>query len=111
MEIDVVNGLIKKSIEENACNAVNQEEYDKKYKEFEERYEKLNSKIKRLNDKKQKKQTQYTAIGAFMFEIRELPAPPLAFDEKLWIASIEKATVFNDGRIVFKFVNGAEIEA
>ena len=54
MEIDVVNGLIRKSINENASIAVNQEKYNKKYKEFEERYEKLNSKIKRLKDKKQK---------------------------------------------------------
>ena len=54
MEIDVVNGLIRKSINENAGIAVNQEDYDKKYKEFEERYEKLNSKIKRLKDNKQK---------------------------------------------------------
>ena len=54
---------------------------------------------------------QYTAIGAFMFEISELPQLPLVFDEKLWIASIEKATVFNDGRIVFKFITGAEIKA
>ena len=111
MEIDVVNGLIRKSINENASIAVNQEEYNKKYKEFEERYEKLNSKIKRLKDKKQKRQMQYTAIGAFMFEIMELPEPPLAFDEKLWSVSIDHATVYNDGRIVFKFVNGAEIEA
>ncbi len=54
MEIDVVNGLIRKSINENASIAVNQEKYNKKYKEFEERYEKLHSKIKRLKDKKQK---------------------------------------------------------
>ena len=111
MEIDIVNGLIRKSIEENARRAVNQAEYDKKYKDFDERYQKLNSRIQHLKDKKDKRQMQHTAIGAFMFEIMELPEPPLSFDEKLWSVSIDHATVYNDGRIVFKFITGAKIEA
>ena len=46
-----------------------------------------------------------------MFEVIELPEPPTAFENKLWIASIDQATVYKDGRIVFKFINVAEIEA
>ena len=32
------------------------------------------------------------------------------FDDRLWIAVIDHATVFHDGRIVFTFVNGMEVE-
>ena len=102
---------IRNATDCEGCKSIILKEYNKKYKEFEEQYEKLNSKIKRMKGKKQKHQLQYTSIGVFMFEIKELPQPTLAFDEKLWIASIEKSTVFNDGRIVFKFITSAKIEA
>jgi len=111
MEIEILNGLIRKSIEENAMKPLNQDEYNQKYNTYNERYQKLNSRINALNDTKKKRQMKQAAIGAFMFEVMELPEPPSAFDNKLWIASIDYATVYKDGRIVFKFINGAEIEA
>ena len=76
-----------------------------------ERYDKLKARKDYLTEKKHKRILQSNAIGAFMFEVMELPEPPTVFDNKLWIASIEHATVYKDGRIVFKFINGAEIEA
>lgn len=51
----------------------------------------------------------YLTCKSIIYHFMELPKPPLAFDEKLWSVSIDHATVYNDGRIVFKFVNGAEI--
>lgn len=111
MEIEVVNGLIRQSIEDNASTALNQEDYNKRYAEFSERYEKLKARKDYLTEKKQKRALQSNAIGGFMFEVMELPEPPTVFDNKLWISSIDHATVYKDGRLVFKFVNGAEIEA
>ena len=32
------------------------------------------------------------------------------YDERLWVSLLEKVTVFHDGRMVFQFKNGAEIE-
>lgn len=46
-----------------------------------------------------------------MFEVMELSQPPIEFDEKLWVASVEKMIVYHDGWCVFKLKNGAEIEA
>ncbi|MBQ7574272.1 MAG: hypothetical protein IJT23_08430 [Clostridia bacterium] len=111
MEIEIVNGIIRNSIKENAEKALNQNGYMAKYKNYDERYNKLNSRINHLNNLKNKRHLQYTAIGAFMFEVMELPKPPTVFDNKLWIASIDHATVYKDGTIVFKFVNGVEVEA
>lgn len=111
MEIEVVNELIRKSIMENATTAQNQDDYNKRYAEFSERYDKLKARKDALTAKKQKRILQSNAIGAFMFEVMELPEPPTVFDSKLWIASIDHATIYKDGRIVFTFINGAEIEA
>ena len=111
MEIEILNGLIRKSIEENANKPLDQDEYNQKYSTYNERYQKLKSRINALNDTKKKRQMQETAIGAFMFEVMELPEPPTVFDNKLWIASIDHATVYKDGRLLFSFINGAEIVA
>lgn len=49
------------------------------------------------------------AIAAFMFELNELTAIS-EFDEKLWTVSIEMVRVYSDGRLVYVFHNGREIE-
>ena len=54
---------------------------------------------------------QYKAIGAFMLEIMKCDKPLNVFDDKLWIATIDTVTAYHDGRLVFKFKTGAEIEA
>ena len=110
MEIEVVNGLIRKSIAENAMTALNQEDYNKRYKEYADRYDKLKARIDALTGKKEKRRQQFEAIGAFILEVKESGKPPIEFDQKLWIASVDYATIYRDGRIVFRFVTGAEIE-
>jgi hypothetical protein len=32
------------------------------------------------------------------------------FDESVWKLTIEKVTIFHDGRMIFQFVDGTEIE-
>ena len=48
-------------------------------------------------------------ISQFMFEIHELGALPLAFDEKLWLAVVDQVTIYEDERLVFTFRNGAQV--
>ena len=42
-------------------------------------------------------------------ELEETPAPPIAFDEKLWHAVVERVTVYNDDRPVYSLQDGSEI--
>ena len=44
-----------------------------------------------------------------MFELGELDALPLTFDEKLWHGTIDHVTVHADERVVFHFKDGKEI--
>ena len=32
------------------------------------------------------------------------------FDESVWKLTVEKVTIFHDGRMIFQFVDGTEIE-
>ncbi len=45
-----------------------------------------------------------------MFALSERDAALDEFDESLWTAVVDKATAYPDGRLVFTFRNGMEIE-
>ena len=74
-----------------------------------ERYEKAKAQLKQLRTTKTAREAQADAIGAFMFEVQELDILT-EFDEKLWLAIIDTATVQADGRMTFKFQGGTEID-
>lgn len=45
-----------------------------------------------------------------MFELAKRDTAVTEYDDKLWIATIEKVTAYHDGRLVFTFNNGLDIE-
>ena len=109
-EIDVVTGLTHRCISENAQSAQNQQEYTARYNNLVERYEKAKAQLEQLRTRKAAREAQAEAIGAFMFEVRELDVLT-EFDEKFWLAVIDKVTVHTDGRMTFRFRSGTEIDA
>lgn len=49
------------------------------------------------------------AIGGMLFELMELEQLHIEFDEKLWNATVECLTVYEDERLVFSLKDGTEI--
>ena len=45
-----------------------------------------------------------------MFALSERDCELTEFDEGLWLSVVERATAYHDGRLVFTFQNGTEIE-
>ena len=39
----------------------------------------------------------------------KLESPPIEFDEKLWHATVDRVTVYNDDRLVYSLKDGNEI--
>ena len=109
-EIDVVTELTRRCISENAQSAQNQQEYTARYNGLVERYEKAKAQLEQLRATKTAREAQADAIGAFMFEVQELDVLT-EFDEKLWLAVIDKVTVHTNGRMTFRFRSGTEIDA
>ena len=109
-EIEVVTELTKRCIAENSQTAQNQAEYEARYNGFVDRYEKAKTRVEELHSIKNARQAQADAIGAFMFEVQELDTLS-EFDEKLWLTVIDTVTVHTDGRMIFKFQGGTEIDA
>lgn len=109
-EITVVAEMVKACVKENASAALSQEDYDKKYNSLVKRYEKATKRVEELCAERTRKQDRDRELRLFIESIKEQPLVLEVWNERLWIALLNKATVFHDGRMVFEFKNGAEIE-
>jgi DNA invertase Pin-like site-specific DNA recombinase len=110
-ELEIISGLTKRCIEENAHSVQNQEEFAAKYNGYVERYDATKAKLETLQKKRKNRCAEADEIGAFMFELAELDEPQVEFDNQLWLATVKKATIQSDGQIVFTFRNGTEVTA
>jgi hypothetical protein len=109
-ETEVVAGLTRKLIEENANSAMDQDEFNERYKGYEERYTGIQDKMSKLQEQSKQRKAQADSISAFMFELHETDEPVTEFDNKLWISVMDNVLVRSDGTLVFRFRNGIEIE-
>src|SRR5574344_2041748 len=109
-EIEVVAEMVKACVKENASAAQSQEDYTKKYNALVKRYEKATKWVDELSAKRTRKQDRDRELRLFIESIKEQPLVLEEWNERLWVGLLEKATVFHDGRMVFEFKNGTEIE-
>ena len=75
------------------------------------RYDAAKAKLDTLQKEKNQRLVQAGATGGFMLELSERAEAITEFDEGLWLAVIKKTTAFHDGRLVFTFQNGTEVES
>ena len=81
-----------------------------KYNGLLARYEIATARFSELTAEKERKQNQGREIQLFIEELKKQPLVLEEWDERLWVAILDRATVFRDGRIVFRFKSGNEIE-
>ena len=110
-EMDVVAGMIRNLVDENATQAQSQTAYIDRYNSLVERYEKLQSQYDDLKQQKEHRQIQADAIGSCLFALGELDLLQITFSAELWNTVIDHVTVYADERLVFRFKNGYEIMA
>jgi hypothetical protein len=106
----VLTELNRKHIEENASSAQSQETYQARYDDLLLKYNEASSRIAELNEAKEHRKSQQIVLTAFTNSIEKSERVYETFDEGLWQTTVQKATVHSDGRIVFTFSNGQEIE-
>ena len=108
--IAVVTELTQRCIQENAQSAQSQEEYAERYNGYVARYKKAKASVDAPQEQKKQRQARADIIGGFMFAVYEREAGVTEFDNALWLAVVQKAAAYHDGRPVFTFQNGIEIE-
>ena len=106
----VLTELTRKHIEENASSAQSQETYQARYNDLLSKYNVASTRIAELNEAREHRKSQQIVLTAFMDTIEKSERVYEAFDEELWQTTVQKATVHSDGRVIFTFNNGQEIE-
>ena len=108
-EMDILTEMIRQTVMLNASATVSEDEYRRRYNDLTDRFRAEEEKLKRLTAERKKRDAESVAIGGMLFELTELEAPPIEFDEKLWHAVVDKVTVYNDDRLVYSLKDGTEI--
>lgn len=108
-EAEVVARLIRQCIENNAAKIQNQVEYEKRYLALTERYEALQARLAALENEREERTRKNLNLSGCLFELGELFELEPVFSEQCWRATVEQVTVFNDGRLVFRFKNNVDI--
>ena len=109
-EAEVLIEMNRKHIAENATAAQNQKAYQKRQDELVTKYNDVSKRITELKAEKEARKKQHTVLTAFVDTMEQQHGTLTEFSESLWLAVIEKATVYADGRLVFTLMNGTEIE-
>ena len=108
-EMEVVAELTRKCIAENSATAQDQTEYTDRYNAYVDRYEKAKARYDSLAAVRAERLASAKAMERFMAVLNERENPLAEFDHRLWITTVDYATVQRDGTITFRFYDGTEI--
>ncbi|MCM1047100.1 MAG: recombinase family protein [Clostridiales bacterium] len=109
-EMNVVAELIQQCIKENACVAIDQEEYQKKYDGLAARFDRAKERLGEVSSVIMEKQAHREKIEMFLGELERMDGMVTEFKEKLWFSLVEFVTVHSKEKVVFTFKDGTEIE-
>ena len=108
-EMDILTEMIRQTVMLNASATVTEEEYKRRYNDLTERYQVAEEKLNTLLAERKRMEAEALAISGMLFELMDLEQLPIEFDEKLWNATVERLTVYEDERLVFSLKDGTEI--
>lgn len=100
--------MVRHCIEENALKVHDQAEYLQRYEQYTRHYGKLKKKYDALEAERQRRKEQQDRLGAFIATMEHTQTVPVAFDEGLWLATVDHVTVHKT-EVVFAFKGGIEI--
>ncbi len=109
---EILQDLVEQTqqcVNENAQRSQSQKEYAKRYENLVSMYEKEKACFDRLSAEKMEREAKGKAIGIFINEIQARKALT-DFDERLWLAVIDKVTVYASGEMTFAFQSGIKIK-
>ena len=107
-ERSLVEGIAMHAINNNQRHAVNQTEWMQHNEMYLKRYDELNELIEQLEKEKADRLNRSQVIRRFVKRISKESLIG-CFDVDLWSASVENVIVGIDGKLTFRFKNGAEI--
>lgn len=107
-EIEVLEELFRKIVDENSRKAMDQKKYTKKYNELVERYKKGQDELNEVEEKQQENKVRKDSIDTFIDRLKSQDIILTDFDGALWTSTINKVVIEND--IIFYFKDGTKIK-
>ena len=108
-EQDVVVEMIRKDVEENASAALDQAEYNKRNGELVARYDSIQERLAGIERQRMERNAKKENIRHFLRTLESHNGLLTEFDEELWCATVEKATVYTAHDVTFTFKDGTEL--
>ena len=109
-ELEVTEELIRKAINENAHNALDQQAYQQRYNDLCQRYEKAQGRLGEVESRRLERTAKRVKIKLFMEQLNARDMLVEVFDEELWYSTVDFVTVYVDKRLVFTFRDGRQVE-
>lgn len=102
--------LSRKAIYEHAHTTQNSEKFNKQNNGYLERLRAARVRIDELTVEIRNSKHQGRILETYIANLETTQQALTEFDDKLWVTAIECVTVGVDGRLTFKFMDGAERE-
>jgi hypothetical protein len=105
-EIEVVSELSRKIVLQNAGAAISQEEFDERYESYLKRHENIAKRLFELENLKNEAKNKFRMLENFIDAVESRNRTLEEFDENLWNAVVEKVTISQNKKPIFKFKDG-----
>ena len=108
-EVEYVSGLLEQHIAANARTVQDQTEYKRQYDEHEHRYIDLSNRLAALEARSAALRAKQEGIERYIDILRKNDRIS-TFDPALCLNTVERITVFPEGRLRFEFLGGQVVE-
>ena|GEM_PF-38824 len=108
-EMTVTADLIQQCIEENARVALDQREYQERYDKLAVRFETAKARFEEVSELALDKKEREKRVEAFIAALAMQDGLIAEFDERLWFALVDFATVYTEDDVRFTFKSGLEM--
>jgi len=108
VSVETYNSL-KSAMDENARQALNQDNYERRFGTLNDKYEEQLRRLTELSKKRQSILARRERLNIFLAELREQDGLLIEFDEALFRATVDRYTVHSEREVAVLFRDGTEI--
>ena len=108
-ELNIISEQMQIAIAENSRVALDQDEYEKRYKQLTERYEKAKAKYDGISEQIEQKKAKRELFRGFIRTLEKQDGLIKEFDAGIWSSLVQEVIVKAKDDITFKFKNGFEV--
>ena len=109
-EMEVTVELIRKTIDDTARHALDQQEYQQRYNDLCQRYEKAQARLGEVENQRLERTAKRVKIMLFMEQLNARDTLVETFDEELWYSTVDFVTVLENKELIFTFRDGRKVQ-